>query len=100
MHYSDRAAPVLRSLHLTDPVLLGEGGEGLVYAYGEREIVSVYKKTTLDYLESVEQLRRALSSHQFPYELPRILDIGCVSGVYYTIGKRLGGDHSASFSRR
>jgi len=84
-------AHTLRAFGVTDPAPLGEGGEGRVYAYGDHQVIKIYKKTNLEYLQSMRRVQDALAWSPLPYDIPRILDIGCVDGVYYTIEKRLAG---------
>jgi hypothetical protein len=88
--YPASFAAVFESLHIS-PKLIGKGGEGYVFAFGNEQVLKVYPKTNRTYLESLKKLQEQISQGQLPYATPLIEQIGEVNGTYYTIEKRLEG---------
>lgn len=90
--FQKKASLVFAKLHLTTPVLLGMGGEGPVYEYGDDKVLKVYPRTVdMLYLQNIQSFQRDLAKHTFTFATPQITEIGQTDGVLYTVEKRLQG---------
>lgn len=91
MDYDAGIERILQKLNIEEKIVLGEGGEGIVFAFDEDRVVKVYKGGNLNYLQSIFAFQRTLAEFALPFETPVIYEIGKVGGIYYTIEKRLHG---------
>lgn len=83
---------VLHRLKITDPILLGKGGEGWVFTYKDDLVIKIYNSdATEDYLQTLKELQAVITSKQLPFATPQILEIGKINNTYYTFEKRLEG---------
>ncbi|MBA8793447.1 putative membrane protein [Friedmanniella endophytica] len=97
-------AEVLDRFRLTEPELLGEGGETRVYALGPAEVLRVYKGGDPEQAARlVSQLRPAYDhwagQTDVPLELPRILDHGRVGDRIWTVDRRMSGPSFSTWLR-
>ncbi len=81
---------VLHQLGIQETHLLGKGGEGWVYAFGQDKAVKVYKDNPGN-LDQLIKFQQRLASFHFPYATPQILETGEIGGTAFTIEKRLQG---------
>lgn len=89
--YQSRIEKVLKSLKITNPVLLGKGGEGYVYEY-DKDALKIYPRgTDLKYLENIQNFQRTLKDNLFTFATPEIFYLGMVDDVPYSVEKRLTG---------
>jgi len=86
-----RIAAVLERFHAPDAPLLGQGGEGRVYALGADEVVKVYVAGSRAYLEALAVLHAQIAATALPFATPLILEIGEVADTRYTRERRLSG---------
>ncbi|HEV7215319.1 MAG TPA: phosphotransferase [Chloroflexota bacterium] len=84
-------ARILRDMGVERRQLLGEGGEGLVFAYDTGSVLKVYKRTTSEYLRTLQALQVTLANAALPFATPEIREIRQVGQVFYTIEKKLDG---------
>jgi aminoglycoside phosphotransferase (APT) family kinase protein len=84
-------AGILRAMDVETPRLLGEGGEGLVFAYDAVSVIKIYKQTTIEYLRQMQALQRVLANAALPFATPAILEIRQAGPVCYTIEQKLEG---------
>lgn len=82
---------ILQKLNIKEKIVLGEGGEGTVFAFDENRVVKIYKGGNPGYLQSISAFQRTLAEFALPFEVPLVYEIGKVGGTYYTIEKRLHG---------
>ncbi len=82
---------VFEKLRLHNPVLLGKGGEGLVYEYGANVLKIFPQSPDLHYLQDLELFQRGLANNHFTFLTPEILEVDSADGVTYTVEKRLRG---------
>ena len=86
-----KIAVVFAKLHINAPFLLGKGGEGWVYEYGN-DVLKVYTRNSdIQYLQNIQMFQSVLSKHTFSFDIPKIFEVGEVNGVLYTVEKRLHG---------
>lgn len=87
-----KASVVLKQLHINSPVLLGMGGEGPVYEFGNDEVLKLYLHATdIQYLQNIQLFQKELAKHIFTFAIPQISKIGHVDEIFYTVEKRLPG---------
>ena len=86
-----QALQVLSYLNITNPILLGKGGEGWIFDYHQTEVVKIYKEATQEYLEKLVSFQQQLAQYSFSFDTPYIKQIGEVNGTFYTIEKKLSG---------
>lgn len=91
MRYNDSIEKILKKLNITQPVLLGEGGEGTVFTFSNDKVVKIYKDVKADYLLGITDFQNFMSQFNLPFDLPLTYKIGSVDNTYYTIEKRLTG---------
>jgi len=82
---------VLRELGREDAALLGQGGEGYVFTFGDDTAVKIYHDADVPYLRSLQQLQAHVTERCLPFATPQILEIGTALGTHYTIEPRLTG---------
>jgi len=83
---------VFEKLGIKNPVLLGSGGEGMVFEFGNVEIVKIFPKSPdLTYLHDLQVFQQILAKHSFTFATPEIVEIGDADGIIYTVEKRLRG---------
>lgn len=82
---------VLTSLQMDNPIFLGKGGEGHVFAYKDDCVIKIYGNTSQEYLEGLVRLQKYLLDARLPFATPAIQEIGHIEETYYTIEKRLSG---------
>ncbi len=83
---------ILNSLHIQKPVLLGQGSESQVYSYTEDAVVRIYKSAvSIEYLNELDTIYPLLSSHNLPFDIPRLYEIRQKDGIVFQIEKRLMG---------
>ena len=86
------AKDILNSLHIQNPVLLGQGSESQVYSYTEDAVVRIYKGTaSIEYLNELNAVYTFLSSYNLAFDLPRLYEIRQQGDVVFQIEKRLVG---------
>lgn len=82
---------VLHHLQINHPVLLGKGGEGWIYEYGNNAL-KVYPRTSdVQYLKNIQALQNVLAQQHFSFDVPQTYEIGEAEGILYSIEKRLQG---------
>lgn len=82
---------VFDKLGLRHAVLLGRGGEALVYEYGSK-VLKIFPKTPdLQYLYNLQLFQQDLAAQPFTFKTPVILEIDNADGVVFTIEDRLRG---------
>ena len=86
-----QALQVLSYLNITNPILLGKGGEGWIFDYHQTEVVKIYKEATQEYLEKLVSFQQQLAQYSFSFDTSYIKQIGEVNGTFYTIEKKLSG---------
>lgn len=84
-------ARIVRDMGVETPHLLGEGGEGLVFAYDVERVIKVYKRTTVAYLRRLQALQATLADAALPFATPAIAEIHQAGRVCYTVEKKLNG---------
>ncbi len=88
---------ILNSLHIKDPVLLGEGSESRVYSYTAERVVRIGKSAmTVESLQELGGIYAFLSSHALPFAMPGEYEIRQREGVVFLIEKKLVGMPIAS----
>ncbi len=87
----DKVNEVLKSLHIKNPVLLGKGGEGWVYEYGDMAVKIYPRSSDKEYLQNIQTFQDILLKKRFTFDIPQICEIHDVSGILYTVEKRLHG---------
>jgi len=91
------AKDILNSLHIKDPVLLGEGSESRVYSYTAERVVRIGKSAmTVESLQELGGIYAFLSSHALPFAMPGEYEIRQRKGVVFLIEKKLVGMPIAS----
>ena len=86
------AKEILDSLHITNPVLLGEGSEAQVYSYMADKVVKIFKTPVeVEYLRKLGSIYEFLSSHTLPFALPGEYEIQQRENTVFLIEKRLVG---------
>ncbi len=86
------AKEILDALHITNPVLLGEGSEAQVYGYTANKVVKIFKTPVeVEYLQNLGSIYRFLSSHTLPFALPGDYEIQQREDTVFLIEKRLVG---------
>lgn len=87
----NRVSKVLNKLTISNPVLLGRGGEGYIFSYGQDTVIKIFDNTTRDYLQNLAKLQKIIVKTSLPFSIPEIQEIGNVEENYYTIEKHLVG---------
>jgi hypothetical protein len=82
---------VLNYLHIKNPVLLGKGGEGWIYVYGNDAIKIYPRNSDKQYLQNIQAFQGILTKQQFSFDIPQIYEIGEIHGIFFTVEKRLHG---------
>lgn len=83
---------VFEKLWIKNPVLLGSGGEGLVFEYDEDRVVKIFPKSPdLAYLSDLQIFQHKLAELSFTFATPEILEIGSADGIIYTVERLLHG---------
>jgi len=93
MLYPAHVLNILRELGIHSPILLGRGGEGLIFEYTNTEVIKIFTKETIniEYLNHLSKILVKIQSHKLPIQTPLIKDIGNKSNTLFTIEKRLNG---------
>ena len=87
---------ILGSLHIYNPVLLGQGSESQVYGYTNDAVVRIYKSdVSIESLNELNTIYTFLSSHNLPFDIPRLYEICHIDDVVFQIEKRLVGTSPA-----
>jgi aminoglycoside phosphotransferase len=71
--------------------LLGHGGEGWIYEYGNDALKIYVRNSDKQYLKNIQLFQSNLKKQHFTFDIPQIYEIGEVDGILYTIEKRLQG---------
>jgi len=87
----EKANIVLQKFHINTPILLGKGGEGWIYEYGDDALKVYPRNSDMQYLKNVQAFQGTLAKHQFSFDIPQIYEVGQVDGILYTVEKRLRG---------
>jgi len=82
---------VMKSIGIDKPELIGKGDRAWVYKYQPGLIVKVYKNTNEQYIESLAEFMKRISSFNLPVSLPEIYEINKIDGYFYNIEKELSG---------
>ena len=85
------AKKVLKELNVSNPKLLGKGGEGLVFTYADDEVIKIYDHADEKYLNSLKGLQKIIVTKNLPFDTSLISKIGKIGETYYTIEKKLDG---------
>ncbi len=88
--------PVLDQLKISSSDLIGKGGEGFVFKFGDGKVIKIYSKSTQEYLTKLKSLQERLSEANLPYQTPLIESIGEVAGIHYSVEKKLEGQNLES----
>lgn len=84
-------ARIPRERGVAEARLLGEGGEGLAFAYDAGRVIKIYKRTTIEYLRRRQALQTALANAVLPFATPAIFEVHRVGDVHSTVERRLYG---------
>jgi aminoglycoside phosphotransferase (APT) family kinase protein len=94
-NFPEKVFRTLAALKVHNPVLLGKGGEGHVFEYGQDSALKIYTgkfvEASESYLQSLRVLQDLIATHNLPFDTPRISEIGQIDGTYFTIEKLLHG---------
>ena len=83
---------ILNSLHIQNPILLGQGSESQVYSYTDDAVVRIYKgAASIEHLNKLNSVYTFLSSHNLSFEFPRLYEIRQKNDTVFQIEKRLVG---------
>lgn len=84
---------VLDKLHISEPILLGKGGEGYVFLYRHGDIIKIFTKQNINesYLQNLAKFQKKIAGKNLPFSIPEIKDIGTIDNTHYSIEKRLTG---------
>jgi len=82
---------VMKSIGIDKPELIGKGDQAWFYKYQPGLIVKVYKNTNEQYIESLAEFMKRISSFNLPVSLPEIYEINKIDGYFYNIEKELSG---------
>lgn len=82
---------VAKHLGVSNLQLLGKGNEGSVYEYKDKALKIFLKNPDLKFLQDTRKFLYTLEKKGFSFKIPRILEIGEVSDVVYTIEDKLDG---------
>lgn len=92
--------PVLNYLKISPNQLIGKGGEGYVFSYGNNKVVKIYKKSSKIYLEKLQKFQKIISQANLPYKTPLIESIGELNDIQYSVENKLEGkDLESVFSK-
>jgi hypothetical protein len=87
-----KAHHILANLGINDTRPLPQGGEGLLFVYGDRVIKIYNSYATRSYLEQLTSFQSQLRSYHFSFATPRVEEICELDGTLYTIEPRLSGE--------
>lgn len=88
---NNQTNPILESLNIKNPVLIGKGGQVWVFNYKPGIVVKIYRKAKRDYLESLAKLEKRITTRGLPFSITEILEINENNGTYFTLEKELVG---------
>jgi hypothetical protein len=88
--FQEKTDIVLQKLQV-NPVLLGKGGEGWVYEYGNDALKVYPHNSDVQYLKNIQAFQGVLAKQHFTFDTPQIYEVGNVDGILYTVEKRLQG---------
>jgi hypothetical protein len=89
--FDGRITMALAHLGIAGARLLGKGGEGNVYEFGDDRVVKIYRQGSESELKRLAAFQEMLLRQGFPFSAPQILHIGGVDGTLFTIARRLPG---------
>lgn len=82
---------ILSIFGIKKPRLLGKGGEGEVYDYGDNKVLKIYGKVDEIYLKSLKEFQNLLTKFKFSFLVPKIYEIKQINKRFVTTEKRLEG---------
>jgi aminoglycoside phosphotransferase len=89
--FDNRITTVLAHLGIAGARLLGRGGEGNVYEFGDDRVVKIYRQGSESELQRLAAFQEWLARQDFPFHTPRILEIGRLDETVFTVESRLPG---------
>jgi aminoglycoside phosphotransferase (APT) family kinase protein len=93
---NERASRVLAHLGCPSAPLLGEGGEGMVFALDDARVVKIYHVgADAAYIQALAELQAFIARAPLPFATPLILEGGQFDGIHYALERRLAGKHLA-----
>lgn len=92
---------VLKHFNLIESDRLGSGGESIVYACDEQQVLRLYKQgTSFRKLEILKRFYDELDTSSVEFEVPVMTEIGTVYDIHYSIEPRIAGsDLTTVFSK-
>ena len=90
--FDSRAMAVLAHLGIPSARLIGKGGEGVVYEFGDDRVVKIYRQGSESELKRLAAFQEILARQGFPFRTPQILEIGRLDETVFTIERRLPGE--------
>src|SRR5258706_12552171 len=82
-------------LHISRPVLIGEGAQSRVFGYADDKVVKIQKFSsqepdmTMRYFEKMKNLYTELSKYRLPFRMPEIHEIHHLDGYFFMIDGKL-----------
>lgn len=85
-------AAVLQKFSLNEADMLGQGGEGIVYALDEQRVLKICKaEAKIERLERKKDFYALLQGKDVAFDVPQVIEVASLGDVSYTIEKRIPG---------